>query len=443
MSAEAPALDVVVENAGPCSKVLKIKIPAARVDHEIEQTYKNVLRNVQFPGFRVGKAPRKLVEARLGERVMQEVLERLVQNAYDEAVDSTKLKTIGAPRLKDPPTIAKGADLAIAIDVDVRPEFALPKLDELTAARPVVEITDTDVEVEIKRLREERATVADAGDEPLHELGIATLHVKVAVGGEVVVDAGDVEWRHPAEALGGMAVPDLPATLLDKKKGDVATLKMTLPADFRDEQHRGKEAQIELRVEGVQRVTLPAADDAFAAEMDYDSLEDMKTEIKADLGKRAAAQIERMTDDAVAESLLAAAPFDVPPSLVAAETEKMLRRYEMQLRRQSVGEDAIPKLLEEARSQAETRVKRDLRVSFLLDAVATDRKVFVTENEIHQEVAAMAARYEKSVPEMEEYMERNRLLPALRGELRERKALGELRKVVKITDAPKAPEARS
>jgi trigger factor len=443
MSAEAPPLDVTVEAAGPCSKVLRIKVPAARVDREIEQTYKNVLRTVQFPGFRAGKVPRKLVEARLGDRVLQEVLERLVQSAFDEAVDSTKLKTIGSPRLKDPPQIVRGTDLAIAIDVDVRPEFALPKLEDLVASRPTIEVSDADVEAEIKRLRDERATVADAGDEPLADRGIATLHVKVSVGDEVIVEAGDVEWQHPSDVLGGMLVENLATTLLGKKKGESATLKEKLPQDFRDEKHRGQEATIALRVDGVQRVTLPALDDAFAAEMDYDSLAEMQAEVKTDLGKRAESQLERMTDDAVAESLLAAAPFDVPPSLVASETERMLRRYEMQLRQQGIGEDALPKLLDEARSQAETRVKRDLRLSFLLDSIATQRKVLVTENEIRTEVATMAARYEKSVPEMEDYMERNRLLPALRSELRDRKTLGELRKIVKIVDAPKAPEARS
>src|SRR5690349_18928827 len=76
-SSTQPALDVQVEDAGPCSKVLKIRVPAKRVDHEVEETYKNVQKAVQFPGFRPGKAPRKLVEAKLGERVMQEVLERL------------------------------------------------------------------------------------------------------------------------------------------------------------------------------------------------------------------------------------------------------------------------------------------------------------------------------------------------------------------------------
>src|SRR5262245_27009918 len=159
MSSDAPALDVKVEDAGPCSKVLRIKVPASRVDHEIEETFKNVQKAVAFPGFRPGKAPRKLVEARLSDRVMSEVLERLVNAVYDEALDSTQLKTIGSPRLADAPTIARGADLALAINVDVRPEFELPKLEELTVRRPVLAVRDEDVEAEVKRMRDERATV--------------------------------------------------------------------------------------------------------------------------------------------------------------------------------------------------------------------------------------------------------------------------------------------
>jgi trigger factor len=237
-----------------------------------------------------------------------------------------------------------------------------------------------------------------------------------------------------------MPVENLASSLLGKKKGESVSLKATLSADFRDERFRGKEADLEVRLDSVQRVTFPAIDDAFAAEMDYDSLGEMQGEIRKDLEKRLAAQLDRRTDDAVAESLLVAVPFDVPPSLVEAESGRMLRRYEMQLRQQGIGEELLPKLVGEAKSQAETKVVRDLRLSFLLDRIATERKVFVTENEVATEVAGVAARYQKSAPEMEEYMERNGLLPALRAELRDRKTLSELRKVVKVVDA--ATEAK-
>lgn len=442
MSAQAPALDVQVEDAGPCSKVLKIKVPASRVDHEIEETFKNVQKAVQFPGFRPGKAPRKLVEARLGDRVMHEVLERLVQSVYDEAVDTAKLKTIGSPRLKDTPQIVRGADLAISIDVDVRPEFQIPPLEGVTAQRQVARVEESDVDAEVERLRRERATVADAGDEPLAENGIATLHVKIDVDGKTIVDAGDVEWQHPSESLGGMEVKGLPEALLGKKKGDEVALTHALPGDFRDEEFRGKEAAIALRVEGVQRVSFPAIDESFAAEMDFDSLEEMRAQFRKDLEEHAAERQERLTDAAVGEALLAAVPFDVPPSLVVAETERMLGRYEVQLRNQGIAEETLPKLLAEAREHAETRVRRDLRLSFLLDRIATERKILVTENEVRAEVASIAGRYGKAPQEMEDYMERNRLLSPLRAELRERKTLAELRKVVTIADAPAQEAAK-
>jgi trigger factor len=229
--------------------------------------------------------------------------------------------------------------------------------------------------------------------------------------------------------------------MLGKKKGDLVELKEKLPQDFRDEKHRGQEASIALRVDAVQKVTYPVVDDAFAAEMDYDSVDEMKAELKKELEKRAAAEVERMTDGAVAEALLAAVPFDVPPSLVDAESEKMLRRYEMQLRQQGVGEENLPKLLEEAAGQAKSRVQHDLRLSFLLERISSERKILVTENEVRHEVAGIAQRYEQPAAEMEEYMERNKLLPALRAELRDRKTLAALRKVVKIEDAAPAADA--
>jgi FKBP-type peptidyl-prolyl cis-trans isomerase (trigger factor) len=121
----------------------------------------------------------------------------------------------------------------------------------------------------------------------------------------------------------------------------------------------------------------------------------------------------------------------------------MLRRYEAQLRQQGVDEETIPKLVEQAHSQAQSRVQRDLRLSFLLDKIAAERKVFVTENETRQEVAGIAARYGKGLPEMEEYMERNGLLPALRSELRDRKTLRDVRGVVKVVDDVPAAAAAS
>ncbi len=137
MSSDAPTLVVEVEETGPCSRRLRITVPASRVDSEIAETFDNVMRTVQFRGFRRGKAPMRLVRARLGDRVLEEVRERLVEAAIDEAIRQESLKPVGNGSLESEEVqVVEGQDLEFAIALDVKPQFELPSLGELTVTRP-------------------------------------------------------------------------------------------------------------------------------------------------------------------------------------------------------------------------------------------------------------------------------------------------------------------
>lgn len=438
MSSQTHPVEAQIEETGPCSRLLKIKVPQPRVDAEIESTYRTVEKSFQLQGFRPGKAPRKLVEAKVGPQVLSEVKERLVQVAMDEVIDDKKLQAVGSPRMEwDKVVLARGQDFAFEIQIDVRPTFEIPNLAELKVTRPDPTVTDAQVDAEVLRLREERATVKDAGDEPLRELGIVGLGVKINVGEHTIVDAADVEFQHGSDVLGGMQIDQLSAGLLGKKKGESASFVQKLPDDFRDEAHRGKEASITLTVQSVQHVDLPAVDDAFAKEMDYDGVDDMRAEIRKKLERKAEEGKVAALDQAIVHALLTAVEFEVPPSLVAAETERMLRRYEAQFRRQGVPEADIENQLRQLVGAAAQRVKQDLRASFLLDKIAIERKVFVTENEIRLEIARMAQRYDRTLAEMEATLEQQGVLPALRAELREKKTVADIRGVVQVVE----PEA--
>jgi trigger factor len=443
MSSQTHPVEAQVEETGPCSRNLKIKVPQARVDAEIESTFRTVEKNVAFPGFRAGRAPRKMVEAKLGGQVLSEVKERLVQAAVDEVIDAHKLQAVGSPRMEwEKAVLARGQDFAFEIGIDVRPTFALPDLAAITVQRPDLTVKDEAVDREVESLRESRATVADAGDEPLRDRGIVALHVRIDVGGETVVDAGDVEWQAGSDMLGGMEIAGLSASLVGKKKGESAEFTQKLPDDFKDEAHRGKDAKVTLTLENVQHVTLPEVNDEFAKEMDYDGVEDMRKELRKKLERQAEQNKDAALDGAIVEALLAAVAFEVPPSLVAAETERMLRRYEAQFRRQGVPEQDIEVQLRQLLGAAAQRVKRDLRSSFLLDRIATERKVFVTENEMRQEIARIGQRYDRTPAEMETILERQGVLPALRAELRERKTVAEIRGIVKVVESPaEAPKS--
>jgi trigger factor len=436
MSAEQPSLAVEIEDAGPCSKKVSITVPAERVDREIEDTFKNVQKAVQFKGFRPGKAPRKLVEARLGDRVLHDVRERLVQTAVEEAVKDADLQTVGEAEADwESIEVQRGTELTFEVTIDVRPEFEIPELKGVEVEKPTLEVNDEMIDREIERLRMERASAEDAGDDPLEERGLASLAVKLECDGETIVDETGIEWAHPSDVLGGMLVEGMAEGLLGKKKGDTAEFTVPLPENFRDEDKRGQDATITLTLESVQKVTMPELNDAFAAELDYDDVEELRDDLRKQLDRQVETRLERALDEKVVEALLEKVPFDLPPSLVRRETGRMLAKYQTQLRQDGHPDEQIREELARAHAEAETRVKRDLRASFVLDKIATERKVFATENEVHQELARMAASYNQSVEDMEDQMIQNGLMSSLRGSIRERKTIAELRGLVTLKDA--------
>lgn len=442
MSSDPPTLLVEVEEKGPCSRLLKITVPAVRVDREIEQTFRNVMKAAQFPGFRPGKAPRRLVEARLGDRVLSDVKERLVETVVGEAIEEKGLEPVGGGRLDwEKVTLARGNDLTFEFELDVRPVFEIPDAASISVRRPDLAIPESAVDDALEEARLEAAEVTDAGDAPLAENGLANLRVTLRSGDETLLEDAEVDWQHPSKLLGGMPVDGLNEGLLGKRAGEETSFRATLPDDYRDPAHRGREADITVRVMTVNKVELPDLDDAFAESMDYDDLAEMRAEVRKQLERRAQSQTDRLLDDAIVDALLEAVPFEVPPSLVQAEAGRMLRRYEMTLRQQGVPEESVVAQVLQAKEEAETRVTRDLRASFVLERIARDRKVFVTETEVDQEIASMAASYNRSPDEMAAYVERNNLLGSLRSTLKERKTLRELRDVVRIEDATAAPAA--
>lgn len=433
-------LDVSVEESGPCTRLLHVTVPAERVDSEIETTMKQVVRNVSLPGFRPGKAPRRLVEAKLGDRVLAEVSERLVESAVREAIQSNELDPVGQARLDwNTIELQKGTALEFDFTIDVRPEFELPELKELQVRRPSLEVTDEDVDQEVERLRFEQATEHEADDDhPIGEHDVANITVDITVGDESIVEGVELQWAPPSNLLGGMRIEGLSDALTGQTSGHEAEFEIALPDDFREERHRGRQADVKVRIEGVTRIELPEVDQEFVESMDYDDEAEMRDDLRKQLERRLEAQQDRAVDDAIVDALLAAVPFDVPPSLIEQESVRALRRYEMRLRQDALPEEQIVERVLEAKEEAQTRVARDLRASFILERIASERKVFVTETEVATELANMAQLYNRSAADMQEYIENNGLLPALRGSLRERNTLKELRGVVQLTDGPTA-----
>jgi trigger factor len=433
-TATTPApIAAVVEDAGPCRKRLKITVPAERVREEVDRAFLDVIRHARVPGFRPGHLPRKVAEMRYGAEVRDEVKGNLLEKAFGEVVEREGLSPIGAPDLK-------GAEEALdpekpfefEVTLEVRPEFDIPDLKSVSVRRVPAKVEESDVDQAVEGFRLDRAELRPAEDGAVAVRDVIVLDAAVLVEGAEVVSAENVQVRHPSDVVAGIQVPGFSTAVLGKKSGEAVSMPVTLPPHFRDPKHAGKAAELRVTVRDVKRFHMPDLDEAFAKSLDFDSVDELRSEARKFVAREKEAEAEKALDAAILDAILEKAPIPLPEGIVHREIGQVLQRYRADLHMQGAPEEAIEAKLAEIQGDAKEHVEREFRVSFLVDALAKRKGIFVTEGEVAEQVGLMAARYRRPPEEMRRYLEQRDLMAPMRSRLRERKVLDGLRKEVRI-----------
>ncbi len=431
--AEAPPVESKVEDAGPCRKKIQVTVPAGRVREEIDRAYLELIRGVNVPGFRQGHLPRKVAEIRFGKALRHEVKGTLLEKAFGEVLEKNGLTPLGQPDLQGgEEEIDPAKPFSFEVLLEVRPEVAIPDLKGISARRPAVKVEEKDVEKALEDMRLDRAELKPAPDGIVAERDVAVLDAAVLLGGERIVDAENVQYRHPSEVVAGIAVPGIAKEILGKKQEQEFAVKVTLPANFRIPEHGGKEAELRLTIREVKRFHLPDLDADLARAMDFESVDDLKAEVRKAVQRAKAEEAEKRLDDAILDAILAKAPVPLPEGIVKREIGQVLARYQADLHLQGASQEAIDEKLAEVQVDAAEHVAREFRVAFLVEEYARQKGIFVTEGEVEEQVVLMAGRYGRSPDEMRKYLEQRDLVPSIRGRLRERKVLEGIRKEVRI-----------
>jgi trigger factor len=431
--AEAPPVEAKVEDAGPCRKRISVTVPAGRVREELDQAYLELIRGVHVPGFRPGHLPRKVAEMRFGKAVRHEVKGTLLEKVFGEVLEKHSLSPLGRPDLKGgEDELDPAKPFSFEVTLEVKPEIQVPDLASIAVKRPKVPVQEKDVEKAVEDLRLDRAELRPAEDGTVAERDIAVMDVAVLLGGERIVDAENVQYRHPSEVIAGVQVPGISKEVLGKKRDQSFSLKLKLPQNFRVPEHAGKEADLSLTVREVKRFHLPALDAELAKSMDFESVDELKAEVRRAVEREKASEAEKRLDDAILDAILAKAPITLPEGIVKSEIGQVLARYQADLHMQGASQEAIDEKLAEVQGDAAEHVAREFRAAFLVEEVAKRKGVFVTEGEVDEQVNLMAGRYGRSPDDMRKYLEQRDLVSSLRGRLRERKVLDALKKEVKI-----------
>jgi trigger factor len=430
---ETPAVEAKVEDAGPCRKKIQVTVPAERVREEVDRAYLELIQGVHVPGFRQGHLPRKVAEMRFGKALRQEVKGSILEKAFGEALEKHGLTPLGQPDLHGGDgEIDPAKPFTFEVTVEVRPEIKVPDLKGISVRRVPVKVEQKDVDAAIQNVLLDRAELRPAEDGTVGERDMVVMDAAVLVAGERIIDAENVEYRHPSEVVAGVAVPGVSKVILGKKQDEEFTVKATLPGNFKLTDHAGKEADLKFTIRDVKRFHLPALDAEFAKSMDFDSVDELKAEARRAVEREKGVEAEKALDDAILDAIIEKAPIELPEGLVKREIGQVLSRYQADLHMQGAPNEVIEEKLAEVQGSAKEHVGREFRVAFLVEELAKQKGIFVTEGEVDEQVVLMAGRYGRSAEEMRKYLEQRDIIPSLRGRLRERKVLEAVRKDVKI-----------
>lgn len=405
--------------------VLTIEVSPEEFDRGLDQAFKKVVKDVQIPGFRKGKVPRKIFENRFGvESLYQDAVDIILPDAYMKAVEETGIEPIEQPEV-DIEEIEQGKDLIFTAKVTVKPEATLGEYKGLEVEEQSVDVTDEDVDHEIEHQRGHQAELIIKEEGTVEEGDTVVMDFEGFLDGEAF-EGGKGE-DHSLEIGSGQFIPGFEEQLVGKKSGEETEIEITFPEDYHAEQLAGQKAVFEVKIHDVKTKELPELDDEFAKDVDeeVETLEELKTKKKEELE----AQKKQDADNQMRESLIEQASenteVEIPESMVNTELDRMLKEFEQRLQQQGMTMDMYfqfsgqdeDALKEQMKEDAQKRVKTNLT----LEAIFNAENLEVTDEDVDAELANMASMYGAEVEQLKQMLGGN--ADAIKEDLKFKKAL--------------------
>ena len=385
---------------------LNFVVSAEDFDKALATAYSKNVKRFSIPGFRRGKAPRHVIEMHYGPSVFfEDAFDEIFPVVYSEAIKEHSVEPVDRPEL-DVTQIEKGKDLIFSVEVFVRPDVVLGDYKNLEAKKVVDEVTDDDVSAEVERARDRNSRFVEVTDRP------ARLDDQVNIDyagfdGDNQFAGGTAKGQELVLGSGHF-IPGFEDQLVGATVGQDVDVNVTFPEEYHEKSLAGKPVVFHVHVNGIREKEVPALDDEFAKDMGFDTLDEYKADVKANLIKRNEERAETAFENEVVEKAVATCEMDIPNGMVEEAIDNMLRDMEMRLMYQGMKLDDYFKytgqtreqVREMYREQAAERVKTQLALEAIRDA----EKIEATEEEIDAEIAKLADSRKKSLEDMKKQL---------------------------------------
>ncbi len=433
-------MNVTLENLAPCKKLLRVELDAQAVDAAFEDMTRRFQREAALPGFRPGKAPRQMVLQRYATDIDQEVKRKLIPDAYRRALTEHKLQVVGRPDIEEI-QFGRGQSLQFAATIETAPEFELPAYKGLPVKRESLTVMDADMERAVNVLREQRAAYNDVARPAQAGDFVVVNYTGTCEGKPITATAptarGLTEQKNFWMRLEKNSfIPGFTGQLAGAQAGDRRTVTVDFPADFVAPQLSGRKGVYEVEVVQVKERVLPEVNEEFAKSFGAETLEKLHEGIRRDLQNELDFKQTKNIRNQLAGALLAAATFDLPESMLAAETRIVVYDLVRENQQRGVTKEMIEKQKEEIYNFASASARERVKATFLLNRIAQQEGLKVEQQELAERIYFLAEQNQMRVDKFAKLLQERHGYAEIEEQLLVAKVLDFLQQNARIEDVP-------
>lgn len=422
-----------VEQLSPTRVRINVEVPFAELEPDFQRAYKELAKQVRLPGFRPGKAPAKLLEARIGrEAMLDQIVNDALPSRYGQAVAESDVQPLGRPNIE----VTKkeyGQDLQFTAEVDIRPKISPPDLSALTVSVDPIEIGEDDVDAELQSLRTRFGTLT-AVDRPVAVGDVVSIDLSATVDGEDIPNAAAEGLSH--EVGSGRLI----AGLDDAVVGLSADESRVFTAKLAAGEHAGQEAQVTVTVRSVKERELPEPDDEFAQlASEFDSIDELRASLSDQVRQAKRAQQAEQIRNATIDALLEQVDVPLPESYVQAQFDSVLHSALSGLNHDEARFNEL--LVEQGSSraafdaEARTASEKDVKRQLLLDALADELQVQVGQDDLTERLVTTSRQYGIEPQQLFGYLQERNQLPTMFADVRRELAIRAAVEAATVTDS--------
>ncbi len=388
-----------VEKTNKANEVkLELTIESEKFDEAIKKVYFKSAKYFNIPGFRKGKAPIQIVEKYYGKEIFYEdAFNEVAGEALEEAVETNKLQVVSRPNI-EVTQIEKGKDLIFTAIMQTKPEVKLGKYKGIEIKKIEYNVTDKDIDHELEHMQEHNSRLITIEDRPVEKGDITTIDFEGFVDGKAF-DGGKAQG-HELEIGSNTFIPGFEDQVIGMKIDEEKDIKVKFPDEYFSKELAGKDATFKVKVHEIKKKELPKLDDEFAKDVsEFDTLKELKEDIKAKKQKQNDEKAKYETQDAIIEAVCKNMEVEIPSGMIETETENMLKEVEQRLSYQGLKLDQYLQMMgktkEEMEKEYEPQAIDAIKSRLAIEAIIKEEKIEATDKEVEEKLNEMAKNYGK------------------------------------------------